>query len=219
MNAVAEEIDTTPAEAAPKKPAKPKPEVEVVTMDDGRTVEFSGTKTRVLKDYVLREDGSLDFIRLDFRNGVSKKITIPDSLLGRFAGHGAIQKYGDELAGMKNPDGSPADIDDLVLAIEELDEVIQRGEWSIRKEGDGLGGTSVLIRAMVIYSGKTIDQVKAYLKDKDAKFKAVLRANDKRPNKDGLTMAAIVKQLESEKLAKGTQIDAEAALEGLEAFI
>lgn len=212
MNAQAQEV-AADAEA----PAKPKTVVEVVEMEDGRKVEFAG-KRKVVKEYFLTPDGALDYIVLDFRNGMTRKITIPPSLLGQFAGHGALQKYGDELAGLKGADGGEPDIDDMVLTIDALDETIQKGLWSTRKEGDGLGGTSILIKALVEYSGKPVDKIKAFLKDKDAKFKAAIRADDKKPNAEGLTVAAIVKRLEAEKASRGAKVDTSAALADLDSI-
>lgn len=217
MNVEASEVQTNGAAADPK-PTKPKTEVEVVKMEDGREVEFAG-KRKLVKDYSLDENGNLQHIVLDFRNGMTRKIVIPASLLGQFAGHGALQKYGDELAGLKGSDGGEPDIDDMVLTIDALDETIQLGKWSTRKEGDGMGGTSILIKALMAYGGKTVEVVKAFLKDKDAKFKAALRAEDKRISKvNGLTMAGTVRQLEAEKLAKGVKIDTSAALGDLDSM-
>jgi hypothetical protein len=204
-------------EGAASAPAKKKTEVEKVTMSDGREVEFAG-KRKLNKDYVLNEDGTLKNITLDFRNGITRTIVIPDSLVGQFAGHGALQKYGDELAGLKGADGGEADIDDMILTIDQLDENIQAGKWSTRVPGDGMGGTSVLIQALVEYSGKTIDKIKAFLKDKDPKFKMAMRLNDQRPNTQGETVASIVKKLEAAKAAKGTKVDTNAALGDLDAM-
>ena len=181
MNAQAQEVESEVA--APS--AKSKTVVEVVEMEDGRKVEFAG-KRKVVKEYFLTPDGALDYIVLDFRNGMTRKIVIPPSLLGQFAGHGALQKYGDELAGLKGADGGEPDIDDMVLTIDALDE--------------------------------TVDQVKAFLKDKDAKFKAAIRADDKKPNEAGLTVAAIVKRLEAEKASRGTKFDTSAALADLDSI-
>jgi hypothetical protein len=106
----------------------------------------------------------------------------------------------------------------MVLQLEKLDESIQAGKWSTRREGDGLGGTSVLIKALVEYGGKTVEQVKKFLSDKDAKFKTALRLDDKRPNKAGKTMAAIVKEIEAAKAAKGAKVDTSSALDELDAI-
>ena len=63
------------------------------------------------------------------------------------------------------------------------------------------------------------DRIKAFLKDKDAKFKQALRLDDKRKSKlTGLTMAETVKKIEAEKASKGTKIDTESALDDLDAL-
>jgi hypothetical protein len=208
---------TNGAEAA--APKKPKTEVEVVELEDGTKGEFVG-KRKLNKSYILNTDGSLNHLRFEFRNGRVLLITLPTSLIGQFAGHGGIQKYGDELAGMKPSEGqTEVDIDDMVLEMEKLDKSIQEGKWSTRKEGDGQGGTSVLIQALVIYGGKTVEQVKAFLEDKDPKFKAALRLDDKRVSKiAGKTMYAIVKEIEAAKAAKGAKVDTSAALDDLDAM-
>jgi hypothetical protein len=217
VNAQAEEVENEVA-SAPAKAKKAKAEVEVVVMSDGRKVEFPGRK-RLIKDYTLSADGSFAYATLDFRNGETRKITVVDSLVGQFVGHGVIQKYGDELAGIKGVDGSEADIDDMVLTIDELDERLQKGEWSTQREGgSGMGGTSILIRALMEYGGQTVENVKAFLADKDQAFKIALRNNDKRKNKGGVTLKAIVSRLESEKAAKASKVDTDQALAGLDAM-
>lgn len=202
-----------------EKPKAKKAEVEIVDLEDGSKGEFVG-KRKLNKSYILKEDGSLDHARFEFRNGRVLLVQIPESLLGQFAGHGVIQKYGDELAGMKPSEGqTEVDIDDMVLEMEKLDKSIQEGKWSTRKEGDGMGGTSILIQALVIYGGKTVEQVKAFLADKDAKFKAALRLDDKRQSKlVGKTMATIVKEIEQAKATKGVKVDTSAALDDLDAM-
>jgi hypothetical protein len=207
------------AETAASASKKPKTEVEVVELEDGTKGEFVG-KRKLNKSYELNADGTLNHLRFEFRNGRVLLITVPASLLGQFAGHGGLQKYGDELAGLKPSDGqTEVDIDDMVLEMEKLDENIQAGKWSTRKEGDGIGGTSVLIRALVEYGGKTVEQVKAFLKDKDAKFKAALRIEDKRVSKiNGKTMLATVRDIEAAKASKGVKVDTSAALEDLDAM-
>jgi hypothetical protein len=210
----AEQLNGQAAEA-PKKKA---PEVEIVELEDGTKGEFVG-KRKLNKSYVLKDNGDLDHLRFEFRNGRVLMISVPPALLGQFAGHGGIQKYGDELAGMKPAEGQDeVDIDDMVLEMEKLDESIQAGKWSTRKEGDGMGGTSILIKALLEYSGRTIDQVKAFLKDKDIKFKIALRLDDKKRNKSGQTMAEIVKKIEAEKALKGPKVDTSGALDALDSM-
>ena len=221
MNHVAQEA----AEAGTSTAAagKKKPEFITVTMSDGEKRDFivnakTGQPKFMLKDYFLNEDGSFNFARFDFLNGEVRVIRPPDSLVGQFVGHGIMQKYGDELAGQKNEDGSPLDVEDVILVIDNLNDNIQKGEWSQRKEGDGMGGTSTLIKALMAYSNQTVEKVKAFLKDKDAKFKTALRHNDQRPNAAGDTVASIVKKLEAEKAAKAAKVDTSGALDELDSM-
>lgn len=202
MNAVVQETGEAAAPApAPKAPA------EVVKMTDGRNVEFAGKK-KLLKEGTVNPDGTLT-VRLDFKNGETRSVVLPAGLIPQFALHGALQKYGDEVAG-------ETDVDDMVLAIDELDKRIQAGEWTVKREG-GMSGTSVLIKALMEYGNRTVEQVKAFLEGKSAADKAALRNNDKKANKSGLTVAAIVKRLEAEKAAKASKVDTDSMLEGFDA--
>lgn len=188
--------------------AKNEPQVETVTMKDGRVVDFPG-KRKLLKESFVTEAGDVQ-VRLDFRNGESRLFTIPPAMMAKFAAHGAEQKLGDEIAGLKGQDGKEADIDDAVLAVDELIDRLYNGEWNQRKEANGLAGTSVLIKALAeLYAGKkTIEQIKAYLKDKTQAEKLALRQSDR--------VKPIVERLEAEKASKGTKVDTEALLAGLE---
>jgi hypothetical protein len=212
-----EAAEQSESQAAAPQPKK-KPEVEIVDLEDGTKGEFVG-KRKLNKSYILNQNGSLNHLRFEFRNGRVLLVALPPALLGQFAGHGGIQKYGDELAGMKPAEGQDeVDVDDMVIEMEKLDENIQKGLWSTRKEGDGMGGTSVLIKALLEHSGKTIEQIKAFLKDKDAKFKTMLRLEDTRVGKSGKTMAAVVKSIEAAKASKGVKIDTAKALADLDAM-
>ncbi len=187
---------------------KSTPQVESVKMTDGRVVDFPG-KRKLQKESFVTADGQVQ-VRLDFRNGETRLFTIPPQLLAKFAAHGAEQKLGDEMAGLKGADGKEADIDDAVLAIDELIDRLYNGEWNQRKESNGLAGTSVLIRALVeLYGGqKSVEQVKAFLKDKSQAEKLALRQSAR--------VKPIVERLEAEKAAKGSKVDADALLAGLE---
>lgn len=214
MSAEANEVQgQTNGATAPKKA---KGEVIQVQMEDGSVQEFT-PKRRMNKDHTI--DGDKVTIHLGFRNGAIRNILLPQELITKFAAHGAEQKYGDELAGLKPAEGQEeVDIDDCVLAIDELDANIQKGVWSTRKEGDGLGGTSILIKALMEYGGKPLEVIKKFLSDKDAKFKLALRMDDVHRNKAGLSMAEIVKKIEAEKASKGVKVDTSAALDQLDAM-
>jgi hypothetical protein len=206
MNAQAEEIaEDTAEQTAPSA----KTVIEKVTMQDGRVVDFAG-KRKLVKEGVSQEDGTLA-VRLDFRNGETRLYVLQPSLINQFALHGALQKYGDETAG-------ETDIDDMVLGTDKLDKRLQAGEWTTKREGGGMSGTSVLIKALVEYSGKTIEQVKAFLEDKSQAFKIAMRGDDKRKNAAGDTVKDIVARLEAEKASKGAVVDTDTLLAGLDSM-
>lgn len=187
-------MNTTASEVS----AASKREIETVSMSDGRKVDFVG-KRKLLKETTI-ENGEVS-VRLDFRNGETRTFTIPESLLLKFAGHGAEQKLGDETAGVD-------DVDDMVLGIDELISRLEKGEWSTKREGSsGVAGTSVLLRALVEFSGKTVDQMREWLKDKSQQEKLALRNSPK--------IRPIVERLEAEKAAKGAKVDTDALLSGL----
>ena len=172
-------------------------EYRLVKMDDGREVEFAG-KRRMLKDTVIGEDGSVA-VRMDFENGESRTFTLPDSLLMRFAGHGAEQKLGDEVAGL-------ADVEDMIMAIDELTERLTAGQWGVnRAPGSSMAGSSVLARALQEHTGKDIEQIKTFLKGKSQAEKMALRNNP--------AINPIVLKLEAGNVKKAVStIDTEALL-------
>lgn len=172
--------------------------VETVKMADGREVQFAG-KRKMLKE----SDPETLTTRFDFRNGVTLSFTIPDSLVRLFAVHGAEQKLGDETAGVD-------DVDDMVLAVEGLaDRLTKEGPdgWTIKREGGGFSGTSILLRALVEHSGRTPEQVKEFLSNKTQAEKMALRSSPR--------LKPIIDRLEAEKASKGSKVDADALLNAL----
>lgn len=177
----------------------PQPSELVVAMQDGRLVTFAG-KRKLLKSSAVGPNGELQ-TRLDFRNGETRLFTIPEQLTNNFALHGAEQKLGDSTAGLES-------VDDMVLAVDDLIEQLYNGEWSARRESSGMAGASVLLRAMVEFTGKPVDSIKAVLKEMTAAEKNALRASPK--------IKPIIERLEAEKAAKGG-VDAEVLLGKFEA--
>ena len=181
-------------------------QVETVTMSDGRLVEFAGKK-KLLKESFVTADGEVQ-VRLDFRNADTRLFTIPAAMVNKFAAHGAEQKLGDEIAGLKAPGGGEADIEDCVLAIDELIDRLYNGEWSQKREANGLAGTSVLLRALVQHTGKTVEQIKAFLAGKSQAEKTALRNNPK--------IKPLIEAIEAEKASKGkATVDTDALLDEL----
>lgn len=183
---------------APAPAKKSAPSVEKVTMSDSRVIEFVG-KRKLLKESLI-EEGQPPKVRLDFRNGETRIFEVPASLLARFAAHGAEQKLGDETAGEE-------DVDDMVLAVDALIERLNKGEWSIKREGGGMSGTSVLIKALMELSGKDLEHVKKFLSDKTQADKMALRNSPQ--------LKPIVDRLEAEKVAKAAKVDTNALLAAL----
>lgn len=175
--------------------AKQEPVVNLVKMDDGREVEFTG-KRKMLKESITREDGSLA-VRLDFVNGETRTFGLPTSLVPKFALHGAEQKLGDEIAGID-------DVEDCIMAIDELTDRLSKGEWAAKRESSGMAGTSVLAKALVELTGKTIEQVKAFLSAKTQAEKVALRGNAQ--------LKPIIDRLEATKNAKKTGVDTDGLL-------
>lgn len=192
--------------------AAEKAEVRKIQMKDGREVEFAG-KRKMLKEIVVERDRVLT--RLDFDSGDTLKAYVPAHHLLYAAGHGLGQKLGDSVAGLKNDDGSAASSEDMYLVIEELytDLNAENSSWNQKGEGTGIGGQSVLLRAMVEFTGKTTEEVKAFLAKRDAKEKMALRASDSpKIGKSNLTLSQVIQKIEAEKKAKAPKIDTDALL-------
>lgn len=187
---------------ATTKPVKKEPMINTVTLTDGRIVDFVG-KRKLLKASEVTPDGKIQ-TTLDFVNGETRTFTIPDALLAKFASHGAEQKLGDEIAGVD-------DIEDAVMAIDDLIDRLYNGEWGVARDKSGLAGASILMRALVESTGKTAEEIKKFLSDKTAAQKAALRTNPK--------IKPIVDRLEAEKAAKSAKkadaVDTDALLNEL----
>jgi len=174
--------------------------IESVKMEDGRVVDFSG-KRRMLKESLQGENGEVQ-VRLDFRNGQTRLFTIPQEMLAKFAAHGAEQKLGDETAGL-------TDIDDAVLAVDDLIDRLYNGEWTQKRAAGGMAGASILAKALMELTGKSAEEIKTFLSGKSPAEKTALRNNAK--------LQPIVARLEAEKAAKaGTKVDTDSLLEELE---
>lgn len=174
-----------------------------VAMEDGTELKFP-MKRNVLKDTVI--DGDSVTLTMKFKNGAVRSFVMNSALLMTFAAHGMESKYGDEMAGLK-------DIEDMVLAVEDLHKRLETGAWGVKRESNGMAGTSVLARALVEHSGKPIEVIKDFLAKKDNAQKLALRTHP--------DLAPIIARIEAErggKKAKST-IDAGALLNELEPVV
>lgn len=196
--------------AAPAAKVKKDREAETVKMEDGREVEFVG-KRKMLKDSQFDSDGNWTGTRFDFRDSRSilfvapeldKKLSNGIFALAQFAAHGAEQKIGDETAGEEK-------VGDMYEAVLELTERLTGGDWTKERTGGGMGGTSILIKALVESSGKSIEAIRAFLKGKDKAAKDALRLSPR--------LKPIVERLEQEELAKSAHVNTEALFGELDA--
>jgi hypothetical protein len=201
MNAQANEV--AGAAQARKKTDK---QIEKVRMADGREVEFVGKRRQLKEAEFNTETGEWKGVRFDFRNGGSLYFHAPHAhtklkngilALHQFAAHGALQKFGDETAGTDK-------LDDMVLDVEDLMDRVKEGEWSVEREGGGMAGTSILIRALVELTSsegkpKTYEALKDWLKGKKKTEKDAMRVSPK--------LHPIVQRLEAEDAAKLAHVD------------
>ena len=212
------------AEAAAKKERVSK----FVEMQDGRTVEFVGSrrvnKTTLIDESKIQVDGDVLVIQkdavavqMDFITGDTRTYYEPLNLLAKFAGHGGEQKYGDTLA---TPASKPMADEDLVIATDDLDERVQQGEWSQRREGDGFSGAGVVIRAFMEASGKDQASVKTFL---NGMLEAAKGKGEKLSRKDlydsfknpNTKVGKIIDRLEKERLSSAAKVDADDAVDQL----
>jgi hypothetical protein len=208
------------ADTTGKKKEKPKVKVQ---LQDGREVEFpEETKAKKSFIYVSAADGKHTDektskvgeetksngepigVRWDFSNGQTRTILLSDltalsSILGC---HGLSQKGGDEYASEK-------DVDDAVLAFDDLMDRLKKGEWSERREGGGFGGSSVLAKAISEVFGKSMEETRAFLRDLKPAEKMALRQTPE--------LKPTIEKLEAEKAAGG-KVDTAALLAKAKAF-
>lgn len=188
----------------------PKKEVvrTAVKMEDGRTVEFAGNR-QADKDATYDVDTGKVSLRIDFRNGKTISLSSDElsrEVLLRAAAHGLSQKVGDSYASAK-------DVDDMHLSAEDMVKRLIAGEWGVvREAGDSMSGASVIIKALCEFTGKTVDEIKAFL---EGKLKAAADAGQKLTRQQlyasfraNPKILAIIQRIEQEKVAKGAAVDA-----------
>lgn len=206
---------------------KSKTEYTEVSMTDGRKVSFAG-KRKVNKETLIDEskivvDGDVVqlqagavSVRMDFRNGETRTIGLPLSLLAKFAGHGGEQKFGDELA---SPADKPMSEEDMVIAIDDLNAVIQKGDWGRGRAagGGGVSGASIVVQAIMEATGKDLATVKAYLQKKlDGDKELTRRALYDSFRVAGTKTGVIIARLEAAKVQKAAKVDADAELASIQ---
>lgn len=190
-----------------ENPDKPKTEGESIQMSDGRFVTFAG-KRKMLK--TVSEDSKS--VRFDFRNGETREFTIPHGEIAhKLAAHGAAQKIGDETAGVE-------DLGDMVIAVEAVIDRLHKGEWgATRQAGDSFSGASIVIKAVCEVTGKSVEDVKAFIEKKLASTEGLTRAALYQSFRNPASKTGqVIARLEAEKAAKkGTAANADELLSEL----
>ena len=158
-------------EVTPVKAARPAH--ELVTMTDGRQVEFPASR-RMDKTILVNETANTVAVRFDFKNGQTATYPVPNQHLLHAAGHGWAQKLGDHVAGMRDEQTKePASEEDMFLAIEGLVSDLNSGEWNKVRSGEGtVSGAGIVLRALAQHFGKSVAVVKQIIEDKLAADKA-----------------------------------------------
>lgn len=204
------QVEDSTAAAAAKKPAT---ERTAVKMEDGSTVEFAGAR-QVNKSYSTDEASGVVTARFDFRNGAVRKVSsdqLTKELLLRLVGHGLVQKVGDEWSGVK-------ELDDIVLTADEIIGRLLKGEWgTVREGGDSMAGAGIVIKAVCEVTGKTSEEIKAFLQ---GKLDAAKAKGEKLSRQDlykafrapGSKTAAVIRRLEEAKLAASSKISSDELL-------
>jgi hypothetical protein len=89
--------------------------------------------------------------------------------------------------------------------LDDLKDRLDRGEWNVKREAGGsLAGTSILVRALVEHTGKTVEVIKAFLSAKSQGEKLALR--------NAPAILPIVQRLEISKVKKASTVDTDALL-------
>lgn len=187
INEVAQEsLDNAGTEAVEAvKVAKKIPEVEKVTLTDGRIVDFVGRR-KLIKNSKVNEDGSFS-LELIYRNGQFTTINVPAEHFLNYAIHGASQKFGDTF-------NAEDDLDDAINAVEEMALRLAKGEWHVEREkGDGKGG-SMLVQALVEALNVDRAKVQEFLLTKSVAHKRALMLTDE--------IKPIIDRIKAEKAAK-----------------
>ena len=214
-------MESVMSETTPK--ATKKTEYHKVTMTDGRSVEIPVSRklnTEVIYDSAETPIG----VRFDFVNGETRTVYVadlPEAIIAQAVVHGLKQKVADDWAGAKTETGEPASLEDIVLMCDDMLTRLAAGEWSLKRAaGDSMAGASVVIKAISLVTGKSVNEVKALL---DAKLAAMAKdaeaAGKTAPTRQKLyatfrnpasAIGRKIRELEEEKAAKNAVGDADA---------
>lgn len=161
-------------------------EKTMVKMTDGREVGFNKAQ-RLVRNSTIADDGTVTTV-LDFLNGQTRKFVVAPTApnYARFAATGVENKIGNQI-------GNEKDIDDAVMSVDDLIKRLNDGEWYVGRAPGSFSGASILAKALIEASGKTGDEIKAFLGSKSHAEKLALRTSPQ--------IKPIIERLEAEKAA------------------
>lgn len=159
-----------------------------------KTTNTTNTKKPTIAANV--EDGALV---IEFSNGETLRVEpgmLSEEIRNAAMLHGLKQKLVDAAAIARNTDtGLSATVADKIAAVREVHKRITSpdGTWNkVREGGTGTGGSnSLLLRALMQYTGKPKEAIEVYLDAKSTEEKKALRTNPK--------IAAIIAELQTAK--------------------
>lgn len=194
------------------KPKKAPTVYTDVQMEDGRTVKFPGDQK--VKKAVVFDNGTAVGVQFDFRHGATRSLQLSDldAATREYAAcHGLLQKVGDEWSGTKESE-------DMLLEGEKVIARLKAGDWAVEREaGDSMAGASVVIKALVEATGKSVEDIKKFL---DKKIEAAKEAGQKLSRQQLYAsfrnptskVGQIIRRIEEEKASKNAAVDADATL-------
>lgn len=160
-------------------------EVISVQLNDGRKVDF-GLKQKMKGDLLIPGIDGYNgpvAVRFDYISGETRTFPVPEQHRDYSSAHGYKQKLADWVAGLKDNDGNPADADDVLLNMEELHTRLSGSpDWNATPTGGGGTGGTIVLKAFMELTGKTLVDAKAVI---EAKLKAT----------EGLTRQALYASL------------------------
>jgi len=189
-----------------------------VTLTDGRAVTFAGKK-QIDKAFKVDDQGNIEFT-FDFVNGETRSLVIEndDPIILNLAGHGGLQKLGDEMAAGKDVplEDRIVWLDELVGRLSDRTKTVDERWYSSERGGGGGGvrGMANLIKALMELNDQSLEEVK------DGIEAAIKRLNvTKQGFGDAMSannkVKPIIERLEKERLAKVAPIDTSAELAAL----
>lgn len=140
-----------------------KTEYRDVTMADGTVVKFP-SKRSILRD-ILR-DGNDVVMVVNAVNGEQRWYTANPKMYFDYVSQGMLDKFGQEIDGKLSVDDQLAQLDALHNRIN------VECEWSKPSEADSFSGTHIVVRAMGNVTGKSKEEIVAYINKKLEEGKA-----------------------------------------------